>query len=271
MKRLICFVLLFVVFLTACTASAYSTMIIVDPQATEDQSSMDYYQKYLENYADSVYSSMKLPSGGILVVQKFANEPGEFVPFDGEDFHYSLARIEAWEKSNRMQTRSTSIHWADVYEEEDVPSTWIFFDAKNAEYLGEPFEMPDYTYYDSRFFTLEGRFGRDVIVIVTPAMKACLSSYVESPQYGLVPYDSLGSTPMKVIDEKSADQYPYLWHYGYPIWIFAIPETKIGDDYELHFGDYILTGKDIKAGTWINNGVQNPERPEFHNFAFVSN
>lgn len=257
MKRLACFSLILLLLFTACAVQENPGQESALPKESEDQSSIDYYQGYQKHYSDQIYTSMMLPSGGLLCVQDFDSETWH--PFDGRELHYLLGRIEAWKEGNQMKTEATAIPWADEVDEDVFDSTWIFYAQDNKDQ-----DDFDYVYYDSRFFFLDGRLGRDLFVIVTPAMKYKLPPYAESLQYGIEPYDSLSTKPIKVVDDASAEQYTDLWHYGYPVWIFVIPEEKIDDTYELHYGDYVLTGKDIQSGTWSNGGVTNPERPSCH-------
>ena len=273
MKRFIVATLLMALLLTACTTPGSSEMIIVDPQATEEQSVMDYYEEYLKQQEDKVLSSLKLPSGGILIVQELGDGTGKGNldsrdAFTGENLNYSLARIDAWQINGKLKLDTTVIPWAEEVDEVDLDPVWIFYGENEIdsvplqEILDYPSEHLDafdnYTDYYSHYFFLDGRFGRDVVIIVIPPMMVTLPSYSDCPQYGIEPYDNLDSVPMKVLDKTSAGKYIDLWNCGYPIWIFVIPEQRIDDNYELHYGDLVLTGKDIQSGIWSSDGVLPP-------------
>lgn len=262
MKRHIIMLLLITLLLSACADPKSSVADSKPQESTENKYMIDFYQRYLEENANNIYSSTMLSSGGILVVQNFELNSGVSYSFDSDELHYLLFRIEAWDENKNIMWNTTPLQWADTGEVDGYHPTWIFYAAKNAKYDENSYEnMKEYTYYDSHFFFLDGKLGRDLVVIVTPAMKSFLCPYSESPQYGIEPYDTLESIPMKIIDDTASVSYSGLWHYGYPIWVFTIPEKQIDDSYELHFGDYVLTGKDIKTGTWSIDGVTNPERP----------
>lgn len=278
MKKIIVIVLLVSFLLSACTnsnsANTKDPPGITTVAATDDPMVREFYQYYLDKYEDYIYDSRELSGGGLLLVKNANLEAGQKLSvFDTEEFHYFLNRLEACVKNGKPQVNTESIQWADESPDSDLGKepVWIFYESQVEDSGGDNFfDSKNAVYYDSHFFLLEGNLGRDVVVIVTPPMGRQLSSYSESSLYGITPYDSLGTMPMKVVDERTGLHPGELWHFGYPVWIFVVPEKEITESYELRYGDNCLTGRDIISGTWSIDGCHAPSRPGDRRYSFSS-
>ena len=93
----------------------------------------------------------------------------------------------------------------------------------------------------SEFFVYEGYKGTDYLVFVTPDAHYGWT-YETSPDREYVPYDTLNTEPLMIQDEEYQD--------NCPIWIFDLAASTVTDSYELHYGDYVLTGKNLKSRFW---------------------
>ena len=82
------------------------------------------------------------------------------------------------------------------------------------------------------------------MIFISPNVQYPCVPYEESEWYEQIPTDSLGSEPLMI-------QHPR-WRDNYPVWVFAIPEDRIDESYELHYVDYVLTGSDLLNNTWQN-------------------
>ena len=92
--------------------------------------------------------------------------------------------------------------------------------------------------------------GTDVVIQITPNIPyyVKIPPYSETKWYGIVPYDTTGSKIVKLYntpEERENDMQA-----TYPIWLLTLSYDDIPEDYELHYGDYVLTYEDIKNGTW---------------------
>ena len=94
---------------------------------------------------------------------------------------------------------------------------------------------------NSYFFRYKSYNGTDILIFVMPNVNTG-ETYEESTEKDWVPYDTLDTDPFYFQDK--------MHHRNYPVWIFDIPEDSIDESYELHFGDFVLTGMDILSGTW---------------------
>lgn len=272
MKRLTIAALVLVLVFSACSGPNYAATEVGSETRVEDPMVQEFYQYYLEKYEDSIYDSRELSSGGLLLVKNAELEPGQRLSvFDAEELHYFLSRLEVWVENGKPQVNTESIQWADEWPDRDLGKepVWIFYEPQ-AEVLEEDngSDSDNTVYYDSHFFLLDGEQGRDVVIVVTPPMSRQLSAYSESSWYGITPFDSLDTVPMKVSDERTGLHSTELWHFGYPVWIFVVPEKDINETYELRYGDYVLTGTDILAGVWYNNGLPAQSRPEQRKYNF---
>jgi len=88
--------------------------------------------------------------------------------------------------------------------------------------------------------------GTDLLFVVSPAGDTPLTydvPYAESEWFNIVPYDSMGTEPIFLRDDEVTE--------GYPIWIFCTTVEDLEEDYELHYGDLVLTYDDLKD--WLSN------------------
>ena len=88
--------------------------------------------------------------------------------------------------------------------------------------------------------------GTDLLFAVSPAGDLPDTydvPYAESEWNGITPYDSMGTEPILLCDEEVLD--------GYPVWIFCTTVEDLPNDYELHYGDLVVTYSDLRA--WLSN------------------
>ena len=132
------------------------------------------------------------------------------------------------------------------------------------EWIGLP--LSDSCRYDSRIFydkkdLLLGTYlssmskvntknGTDVIILITPNFKGNRNTasilYEESTEYAQTPYDTLNNLFEPIYPTTKYDHSVC----KVPMWILVLSYESIPEDYELHYGDYVLTYEDIKNGTW---------------------
>lgn len=244
MKRVVVYLCLFILMLSGC---------FPNPRAAqkEKQAQKLFFQRLEEIYADVFLYQAELRCGGKLYVANTELEENEkLYVFDSDTYHLELLWVDCWMEGKEVVSKVFIYNWAGMQintestNHTEVPIFW-----KPDTYGTQGVEV-EYNPNFANFFYINGRLGREVIVIVTPACTEELRPYSECAEFGIEPYDSLNSAPIKILDDTPGKAYNELWHYGYPVWVFAVPDSKIDDSYELHFGDYVLTGKDIKSGTW---------------------
>ena len=237
-KRVIAYLCIFILLLSGCASS----------KRKERQAQKLFYQMFEEKLQDSILGQLELSCGGKLYVSNTKlGENEKYFYFDSDKLHLLLQWLDCWMEGKELVTSNITYDWLGRQvdpESSEGTSVPIFWQSDPDGTQSDAAE------YDSNFFYIDGRLGRDVIVIVTPAREKELTAYSECAEYGVEPYDSLDSVPMKVVDETRGKAFNELWHYGYPVWVFAVPYSEIDRSYELHFGDYVLTGKDIRSGTW---------------------
>ena len=93
----------------------------------------------------------------------------------------------------------------------------------------------------SAFLLYKGYKGTDYLVFVTPDMHYGWT-YETSPDREYVPYDTLNTKPLMIQDAE--------YQSNCPVWIFDLAAASVNEKYELHYGDYVLTGKDLMSGSW---------------------
>ena len=81
-----------------------------------------------------------------------------------------------------------------------------------------------------------------MLICVLPNREQTDTDYQHSELYGLVPTDTLNSSPMEAMKSD--------WNDGFPTWFFVIEADQITEDYALQYGDFVLTGKDLLTNTW---------------------
>ena len=87
--------------------------------------------------------------------------------------------------------------------------------------------------------------GTDLLFVVSPAGDLPGTyhvPYAESEWNGITPYDSMGTEPILLCDEEVLD--------GYPTWIFCTTVEDLPEDYELHYGDQVVTYRDLRS--WLS-------------------
>jgi hypothetical protein len=67
-------------------------------------------------------------------------------------------------------------------------------------------------------------------------------TFETTPDKDYVPYDNLNTEPL-IIQDKD-------YQGNCPVWIFDLSAESVDENYELHYGDYVLTGKDLMSGSW---------------------
>lgn len=93
----------------------------------------------------------------------------------------------------------------------------------------------------SSFVVYKGYKGTDYLVFVTPDMHYGWT-YETSPDREYVPYDTLNTKPLMIQDEE--------YQSNCPVWIFDLAAASVNEKYELHYGDYVLTGNDLVSRSW---------------------
>lgn len=94
-------------------------------------------------------------------------------------------------------------------------------------------------------FAWESYNGTDILFYVSPVEELPTTydvPYEESSWYGITPYDSLGTEPILLCDEDILG--------GYPNWIFCTTKEDLPEDYELHYGDLVVTYDDLRD--WLS-------------------
>lgn len=239
-KRVLACLCIFILLLSGCVS-----------KQKEQRAQRLFYQMIEEKWADRLFGQLDLSGGGKLYVLNAELEEDEKVYiFDSDKLHLLVIWGDCWMEGKEVVTKNGAYTWlgrqinSESTDDTNVPIFWKS-DTYGTQNVAEE-DNPNF----SNFFYIDGRLGRDVIVIVTPACTEEPTPYSGCAEFGIEPYDSINSVSMKVVDNTPGKAYNELWHYGYPVWVFAIPYSEIDDSYELHFGDYVLTGKDIKSGTW---------------------
>lgn len=110
-----------------------------------------------------------------------------------------------------------------------------------------PFDtsLPIFNDY-SLAFAWESYNGTDILFYISPVGEVPTSydvPYAESSWYGITPYDSIGTEPILLCDEDVLD--------GYPTWIFCTTKEDLPEDYELHYGDQVVTYDDLRD--WLSD------------------
>lgn len=165
----------------------------------------------LPNDIESViYSYKELSNGGYLVALWYESEYGEkeiiFAVYDFKEDNQSLV-VNSHDPRKEMP---------------------IFDDSAGKLIAYSGFEIVD----------IDGQ--AELLVFITPNQKVTNSGtepYEESQYYGITPYDSLGTNPMQI---QTPD-----WNANYPLWVFAIPMSRIDSNYSLTFAEFVLTGAEI--------------------------
>ena len=93
----------------------------------------------------------------------------------------------------------------------------------------------------SVFIEYDGYAGTDYLVYVAPNMNYG-RSFKTTPDRDYVPYDTLKTKPLFIQDEN--------YQKNCPVWIFDLDRSTITENYELHYGDFVLTGKDLLSFSW---------------------
>ncbi len=240
-KRVIAYLCIFILLLSGCASS----------KRKERLAQNLFFQQIEEKWKDVILGQLDLSCGGKLYVRNGEVEGDEKVYiFDSDKLHLFMQWVDCWMERGEVAAKGEIYTWlgtqidAESTDDTSVPIFWKP-DTYGIQNVEEYFN-PNF----SNFFYINGRLGREVIIVVTPACTKEPAPYSECAEFGIEPYDSLNSAPIKILDETTGKAYNELWHYGYPVWVFAVPYSEIDRSYELHFGDYVLTGKDIKSGTW---------------------
>ena len=196
-----------------------------------DQAMQQYMVKLKHELGDRLFAEKKLPSGGYLVIQR---EPADFGPT--EPNRISLGFQQHTYRRTLTGYKAVSKYLDIMCVSEATP---IFFKSGWDEPWNNP-EAENMTICS--FFTeLKGYKGSDIVIYVS-ANRTDDDFYESSEWYKVIPSDSLSNKPLLIHDID--------WEHNFPAWIFVVPKDKLDGTYELHYGEYVLTGNDILSGTW---------------------
>ena len=215
-RRSIILVLLLSVLLSlvACAKPAPQQQASFSKTATQRQPEleqlMDKVMQKMQEECEPYVSHLKLHGGGYLVVFDITQDW-----FDSKSFSYNLYTIKDGE--------------LDVEEE--------IFRQNNSIVI---------FYYDltggfSVFVPYEGFKGTDYLVYVCPDMSFG-RTFETTPDRDYVPFDTLDTKPLMIQDEN--------YQGNCPVWIFDVPAQSVDESYELHYGDFVLTGSDLMSNSW---------------------
>ena len=228
-KKLFTLIAVLAILLIGCAKQPIPTDQTGTTEATEGQKpSAPDWNKVIQEKQDEIAAWSYMPDGGLLTLynmDRFVEE--EYGPYEGEPF-YSLLQMEI--VNGKLKITELFL----VGPDEDM--TAIFYDEDWETNLM-------WKSYLSSFRRLKDPSGEEsmVLIVVTPN-RVIGQSYQESEYYQVEPSDSLNSTPLKVHQED--------YMLGDPFWFYVIPIEKITEDYELRYGEFVLTGTDILTNSW---------------------
>lgn len=147
----------------------------------------------------------------------------------------------------------TCASYDNNYKMDDFCRFELYIGAHNGEndvwctpiWSGTQAEYPLFNDY-SYAFAWKSYAGTDLLFVISPAGDypgTYDAPYAESEWNGITPYDSMGTEPILLCDEEVLD--------GYPTWIFCTTVEDLPEDYELHYGDQVVTYSDLRA--WLSN------------------
>lgn len=170
-------------------------------------------QTFIHQYeTDEQYvSRLMLHAGGYLVVSDVTEDW-----FECKEFSYDLLSIFDGEIDSEEE----------VFRQNDAVDIFYMKEEGNSF---------------SSFVVYKGYIGTDYLIFVTPDMHYGWT-YETSPDRDYVPYDTLNTKPLMIQDEE--------YQSNCPVWIFDLAAASINEKYELHYGDYVLTGKDLMSRSW---------------------
>ena len=175
----------------------------------EPEHLLDAVVQEMELKDDHYISKMKLHAGGYLLI---TDESPKDNPYDFKFIMFSIFTIKNGE---------ITVDDEPLFEEDIEGSVRIFVENRDAS---------------NWLYLYKGYKGTDIILYIMPDFGSG-KSFDESSQRSWTPYDNLDSQPFFFQDMK--------YHDNYPAWIFDIPLDQIKKDYELRYGDYLLTGQEI--------------------------
>lgn len=194
------------------------------PQFHLDDRYASTYKLFLSLHEDDCYGSMPLPGGGILVMLAADKEQ-----YDENELYLAMALVRLVEGKAVVR----GMNYLKLVEGK-VP---IFYD-EDWDTKKNPSTCPS---YESGFMQILPEYGDAVLIMVFPNRVPGVR-FEDSEFNGLKPSDTLGSAPMKIHTPK--------WNEGYPAWFFLVENKDVDDSYELHYGDFVLTGADIRSQSW---------------------
>ena len=105
-------------------------------------------------------------------------------------------------------------------------------------------------YTPSSVTKLETNHGTEAIIFIVPPVEDVSAiyhkAYTENTKFcGIVPYDTMGNEFIAYYPTTAA--FP---QGTYPMWMMILSCEDLPEDYELHYGDFVLTAQDIQKGTW---------------------
>lgn len=226
--RIITIAVLLAVVLSGCIApeSKVTQSPTSTSQLTPSQSEPDW-TKWIDARQDEIADWMYLPNGGILVLYDVARLiEKESDPVEGPFYRLLQAMFVNGKVNVTEQYLFGQIDGCVA----------IFYDENWTDNL-------DRMTYLSSFRRIKDPLGNEsaVMIVVTPNHSIGIP-YQESDFYNIEPSDSLNSEPMKICLED--------WELGDPFWFYVVPLENITEDYELRYGNYVLTGADILSGSW---------------------
>lgn len=206
--------------LSGCRASIEQTQSVGNPSAgASSQVTMNKLKKALISGSEKFPAWIQLPSGAFFV---FWNRG-----YDNLFNEYQLVNAVFQAVDGELQTKI-------VFLFDDNVQTRIFY--------REDWEKHSGIVYPSSFQYYTNPLNDKVDILIAVGQNYEDNQSFSDAEDGLAPEDTLGTKALKY-QQKG-------WNNGYPLWIFAIPLEKIEESYELHFGDYVLTGNDILNHSW---------------------
>ena len=242
-SRAIILIILFVlvVFISGCVTQPAAPLQTDTVEAHETTAAVETTNPPAPNWSllldaaqDEIGDWTYLPDGGLLVLydKKGLLEEQYGRPIISEGPIYELLQVEAGNDGKQIKSEITPLYIPGPAD--DV--TAIFYD--------EDWDTnPRWISYLSSFRRLKDSSGKESMVLIIVIPNSFVGqSYPESDYYQVEPSDSLNSVPMKIYRQE--------WMGGYPTWVYAISLEKITEDYELRYGEFVLTGTDILTDSW---------------------
>ena len=196
----------------------------IDEKQRQINEIVEFWEKHCEETDQEVIKKMQSPSGATLMLSI------------GSDPHTIMSHS-----------------CTAVYEDSNGTIQSTHFGQPIQQYGSRIFYKEDWDICDSTMTKIETNKGTDVVILVTPNYEDVYHktiTYADSNEYGMTPYDTLNSdfTPVYATPENKEDDM-----IDGPMWMLALSCDDLPDDYELHYGEFVLTAEDIRNGTWSSD------------------